>query len=217
MTTSESRQSGRYHHGDLRAALLDSALEVLEETGVMGFSIREAARRCGVSQSAPKYHFGDARGLLGALARRAFEELCVRLEAVDLTGLEARVRVATLAAEYVCFAQQNRALFDLMWRVTQFDVDDPALLEPKRRALHALDRGVRGPDVDPPAEESALLPSYAIWSLVHGYATLALEGAMDHDSTEPDAGGLLSAMLALIDLDPEGSGTDDSGVLRSSH
>ena len=80
MGTTNSRTGDRYHHGNLRQALLDSALEVLTVTGVAGFSMREAARRAGVSQSAPKHHFGDARGLLGALATRAYHQLCERLE-----------------------------------------------------------------------------------------------------------------------------------------
>ena len=83
MATKEPATNDRYHHGNLRAALLDSALEVLSESGVAGFSMREAARRAGVSQSAPKHHFGDARGLLGALATRAYRQLCDRLAVIN--------------------------------------------------------------------------------------------------------------------------------------
>ncbi|HEX4151342.1 MAG TPA: TetR/AcrR family transcriptional regulator, partial [Steroidobacteraceae bacterium] len=129
MVTEESRTGDRYHHGNLRAALLDSALDVLTESGVAGFSMREAARRAGVSQSAPKHHFGDARGLLGALATRAYRQLCERLEAVELSERDVSERVAALALEYVAFARDNRALFDLMWRMTQFDYNDPELAE----------------------------------------------------------------------------------------
>jgi AcrR family transcriptional regulator len=147
MRTEEPAAGDRYHHGNLRAALLDSALEVLSESGVAGFSMREAARRAGVSQSAPKHHFGDARGLLGALA-----------------------------TEYVAFARDNRALFDLMWRMTQFDFNDPDLIEQKHRALRALDRGLRGQDAQLPDNDVWL----AVWSfpsvvgmrnvtLVHGF------------------------------------------------
>ena len=61
-----------YHHGDLRAALLAAGEEVLEESGVAGFSLRHVARRVGVSHSAPAHHFGDAQGLLAALATDGF-------------------------------------------------------------------------------------------------------------------------------------------------
>jgi AcrR family transcriptional regulator len=205
MATRKPATGDRYHHGNLRAALLDSALEVLSESGVAGFSMREAARRAGVSQSAPKHHFGDARGLLGALATRAYRELCERLEAVPLIGRDTRERVTALSVEYVAFAEENRALFDLMWRMSQFDVDDPELMEQKHRALRALDRGLRGPDAQlPNGADPALLPSYAVWSLAHGYATLALEGAIDYDGTDPATSALLPAMLRLLDVWPNG-------------
>jgi AcrR family transcriptional regulator len=192
----------QYHHGNLRAALLDSALVVLTEKGVAGFSMREAARRAGVSQSAPKHHFGDARGLLGALATRAYRQLCDRLASLELAGLDARERVTRVAAEYVDFAGDNRALFDLMWRMTQFDFTASELAEQKHRALGILNRAVRGEDAEPAAHDTdpALLPSYAVWSLVHGYTTLALEGAIDSGNPDPLHSDLLPAMLALLDV-----------------
>ncbi|MFJ7083859.1 TetR/AcrR family transcriptional regulator [Streptomyces griseus] len=195
----ETSAGGRYHHGNLRAALLDSALVVLTEKGVAGFSMREAARRAGVSQSAPKYHFGDTRGLLGALATSAYRRLCDRLEGLDLTGLPVRERVERVAAQYVSFAGENRALFDLMWRMTQFDFTAPELAEQKHRALRALDRALRGENAEPADDaDPALIPSYAVWSLVHGYATLALEGAIDSGNPDPLNSDLLPAMLALL-------------------
>lgn len=201
MASEESTSGDRYHHGNLRAALLDSALGVLTESGVAGFSMREAARRAGVSQSAPKYHFGDARGLLGALATRAYRQLYERLGAVDLSGRDTSQRVASLAHEYVAFARDNPALFDLMWRTTQFDYHDPELAEQKHRSLLALDRALRDPDATPTAdEEPVLVQSYAVWSLVHGYTTLALEGAIDEEATDPLASDLLPRMLGLVDV-----------------
>lgn len=204
MAASEPAAGGRYHHGNLRAALLDSALEVLSESGVAGFSMREAARRAGVSQSAPKHHFGDARGLLGALAVGAYRELCERLEAVPLARLGTRERVTALAVEYVAFAGENRALFDLMWRMPQFDAGDPELAEQKHRAFRALDRGLRGPDARLPDAGPAPVPGYTIWSLVHGYATLALEGAIDYGDADPATSDLLPAMLRLLSVWPDG-------------
>ncbi|MFI9645472.1 TetR/AcrR family transcriptional regulator [Streptomyces sp. NPDC052040] len=190
-----------YHHGNLRAALLDSALMVLTEKGVAGFSMREAARRAGVSQSAPKHHFGDARGLLGALATHAYRQLCDRLEALDLTGLGTPERVQRIAAEYVLFAGENRALFDLMWRMTQFDYTAPELAEQKHRALRALHRALHGENAEPAHDtDPALIPSYAVWSLVHGYTTLTLEGAIDSTNPDPLNTDLLPAMLTLLDL-----------------
>jgi AcrR family transcriptional regulator len=212
MMTEEPRSGDRYHHGNLRAALLDSALEVLSESGVAGFSMREAARRAGVSQSAPKHHFGDTRGLLGALATRAYRQLCDRLEAVEFVGRDVRERVAALSAEYVAFARDNRALFDLMWRMTQFDFNDPELAEQKHRALRALDRGIRGQDAQlPDKADPVLVPGYAVWSLVHGYASLALEGAIDDDTPDPLMSDLLPAMLRRLDVSPTGPDEANAG------
>jgi AcrR family transcriptional regulator len=201
MATERSTPGDRYHHGNLREALLDRALEVLSEGGVGAFSMREAARRAGVSQSAPKHHFGDARGLLGALAARAYRDLCDRLDRVDVAGAGVRERVAALAGEYVAFARENRALFDLMWRVTLFDLDDPELSEQKQRAFRVLDRVLRGQDAGlPDKNDPASVPSYAVWSLVHGYTTLALDRAIDDEAEDPATSALLPAMLRLIDL-----------------
>jgi AcrR family transcriptional regulator len=197
----ETSVGDSYHHGNLRAALLESALLVLTEKGVAGFSMREAARRAGVSQSAPKHHFGDARGLLGALATGAYGELCDRLEALDLDDLDTEQRVKRLAAEYLAFAVENRALFDLMWRMTQFDFTAPELAEQKHRALRALDRALRGDGADAVDDsDPALLPSYAVWSLVHGYTILAIEGAIESTNPDPLNGELLPAMLGLLEL-----------------
>ena len=81
MTVGEGARA--YHHGALREALIDAAESILEERGVEGFSLREAARRAGVSPAAPGHHFGDARGLLTAVATRAFRDFGDALEAGD--------------------------------------------------------------------------------------------------------------------------------------
>lgn len=190
-----------YHHGNLRNALLDSALLVLEERGVERFSMREAARRAGVSQSAPKHHFGDARGLLGALATRAFRVLCDRLEVVNTDALDAGERVAQIALEYLDFASRNRAQFDLMWSMAQFDSTAPEFAEQKHRALRALDRAVRG-DADAPArdDDPMLFSSYAVWSLVHGYITLVLDGAIVNGASPSERRELLPKLLGFLDL-----------------
>ena len=68
-----SGKGGRYHHGDLRAALIDTAVELIGERGVREFSLAEASRRLGVAVSAPYAHFADREDLLAAVAVRAFE------------------------------------------------------------------------------------------------------------------------------------------------
>jgi AcrR family transcriptional regulator len=77
-----------YHHGDLRAALIDAAKALIAERGVDGFSLRAAARRAGVSAAAPAHHFGDVRGLLTAVATGAFDACTAALVAgADAGGI----------------------------------------------------------------------------------------------------------------------------------
>ncbi|NRB03591.1 MAG: TetR family transcriptional regulator, partial [Rhodobacteraceae bacterium] len=70
---------GTYHHGDLRAALIEAGLQELEATGTEAFSLRKVARRAGVSHAAPAHHFGDVTGLLTALAAEGFRRFVVAM------------------------------------------------------------------------------------------------------------------------------------------
>src|SRR5438445_6807467 len=127
-----------YHHGDLRAALLRAAEAILAERGVEGFSLRETARRAGVSSGAPKHHFRDVRALLTAIATLAFDELADRLEAANSErSADRKTRIHRQGAAYVRFALEQRARFDLMWRVALLDMNDPERRRAGDRALAA--------------------------------------------------------------------------------
>lgn len=175
---------GDYHHGDLRSALLAAAGDLLSERGVEGFSLREVARRAGVSAAAPKHHFSDVRSLLTALATIAFDDLADRLEAAS-AGLEteraSRIRAQGIA--YVRFALDNPGRFDLMWRRPLLDVADADYRRAGDRAFAMLDRLVRGEDAPPlDRDDPQMAPPVACWALVHGFAKLALEGALGADA-----------------------------------
>ena len=104
-------QDRGYHHGALRAVLIEAAESVIAERGVDRFSLREVARRAGVSPAAPAHHFGDSRGLLTAVAAEAFRRFGDALAESDPGGLrERRIRAQGLA--YVRFALAERAKFD---------------------------------------------------------------------------------------------------------
>lgn len=165
-----------YHHGALREALIDAAEAILDERGVEGFSLREAARRAGVSPAAPGHHFGDARGLLTAVATRAFRDFGDALEAGD-AGTSRAERLRGLGIAYVRFALANRARFQLMWRKALLDRENPDFCAAGDRAFDVLDRTARG-DVPPGGPDLTMLaPSIAAWSIVHGFVELALSGA----------------------------------------
>jgi AcrR family transcriptional regulator len=166
-----------YHHGALREALIAAGEAVLMERGLEGFSLRETARRAGVSAGAPAHHFRDTRGLLTAIAGLAFRDLT---EALELAAREPvqRDRALKLATVYVQFAARQRARFDLMWRSTLLDTENRDFRERRERAFHVLDRAVAGVDrmVENPLDP-VLAPSVAFWSLAHGFARLAIDGA----------------------------------------
>ncbi|HEX8192519.1 MAG TPA: TetR/AcrR family transcriptional regulator [Allosphingosinicella sp.] len=191
-----------YHHGALRPALIAAAEAVIAERGVDGFSLRETARRAGVSPSAPAHHFGDARGLLTAIATAGFEALGDALEAASAAGdRDARIRAQGLA--YVDFALDRRARFDVMWRKALLDGEDEALIAAGRRAFALLDGAVRGEGAmrDGPADP-ALAPSIACWATVHGFARLAMDGAFGTGSgaAERAADSLLPLVLDRLTI-----------------
>ena len=148
-----------------REALIAAAEAVLTERGLEGFSLRETARRAGVSASAP------ARGRLTAIAGQAFRDLAEALE-IAARELVQSDRVQKLATVYVRFAVRQRARFDLMWRSTLLDVDNQDFRETRARAFHVfdLDRMVEIPLYP------VLAPSVARWALAHGFARLAIDG-----------------------------------------
>lgn len=184
MATGESARG--YHHGALREALIDAAESILEERGVEGFSLREAARRAGVSPAAPGHHFGDARGLLTAVATRAFRDFGDALEAGDV-GATRMERLRGIGMAYVRFALANRARFQLMWRKSMLDREDTAFCEAGDRAFDILDRIARGDGAGEGPDLTVMAPSIAGWSIVHGFVELALSGAFGTGPEELEA------------------------------
>ena len=185
-----------YHHGALREALIAAGEAVLTERGLEGFSLRETARRAGVSAGAPAHHFGDTRGLLTAIAGLAFRDLTEALELAAREPVQSD-RVQKLATVYVQFAVRQRARFDLMWRSTLLDPENRDFRETRERAFHVFDRAVSGVDrmVEIPLDP-ALAPSVALWSLAHGFARLAIDGAFGHG--EPAINRAVETLLPAV-------------------
>lgn len=167
-----------YHHGDLPAALMDAAEAVLAETGLDGFSLRKVAARVGVSHSAPAHHFGDAGGLLAALATRGFERLLAAMQARQAAADPDPVaQLVASGLGYLDFARTRPALFRLIfaaplpgaWGAALHAAGDAALGH-LAAALARL-RGAE-PWGYPEARDEVL----AIWSLTHGFAELMISG-----------------------------------------
>jgi AcrR family transcriptional regulator len=172
-----------YHHGDLKDQLVAAAEAIILERGVDGFTLREAARRAGVSPAAPAHHFKDAKGLLSEVALRGFKDFGDALDAGDKRGgVDPQARLREQGMAYVKFALANPARFQLMFRAGKFDYAYPGLADAGTRAQSVLARAVHAaygiPDGEPlaPDANGFLL---ATWSIVHGFAHLALGGELD--------------------------------------
>ena len=197
-TVKSKRGTARaYHHGSLRSALIEAAEAVIAERGLDRFSLRETARRAGVSPAAPAHHFKDVRGLLTAIATQAFADLASALETADeAAGADREARIKAQGRAYVAFALDRPARFDLMWRKTLLDNDDPQIIEQGDRAFDVLDRVTREPGAPKSGtSDPALAPSIAAWALVHGFARLAIDGVFG-----PEPGAAEAAARSLLPL-----------------
>ena len=171
-----------YHHGALREALIQATESLLAERGAEGFSLREVARRAGVSPAAPAHHFGDAAGLLTAVVSQGFEALSHALEAGDACGgADPLAALRGQGEAYVRFAMQHPGRFRLMFRQGKLHAD--AVLELRASAaFDVLAGGVRrgfGLAAGAPMDDRQWNAVVALWSLVHGYAHLAIAGKLE--------------------------------------
>lgn len=200
-----SVKTGRasYHHGALREALVTAATELLTERGLDGFSLRETARRAGVSPSAPSHHFGDMRGLLTAIATAAYVDFAdALLAATEAAGHDRIARIRAQGIAYVRFALADPARFDLMWRRVLIDTEDPAFAAASNRAFDALDQLVRGEGGQrAKVPDPTMSAPIAAWSIVHGFARLALDGVFGTDKGAPERAAEQLLPLVLTHLD----------------
>jgi AcrR family transcriptional regulator len=191
-----------YHHGDLKAAMLRETERILERDGVQGLSLREAARAVGVSHAAPANHFGDLTGLLSELAASGFVRFSAALvAAMAAAGAEPSAKTAAMGRAYVRFARAHPHLFALMFQSARLDPERPALREAIGGAREALRQAA---SARAPAKRRSPLEGVArgaaMWSLVHGFATLLLDGRLDGMIAalppSENADSLLEAVLA---------------------
>ncbi|MFY8107086.1 MAG: TetR/AcrR family transcriptional regulator [Elstera sp.] len=170
----EMEKQPRYHHGDLRGALIAAGRAILEEAGVPALSLREAARRANVSHAAPRHHFPSVRHFLSDCAADGFDEFTESLQAAASAHTVPTEAVVAMAAAYVQFAADNRAMFLLMFDRDILDERTPALSAAGSRAHACLVAAVRA--IDPALEIDELDYRVAtVWSIVHGYANLMLK------------------------------------------
>lgn len=176
MSTSKKQ---RYHHGDLRPALITAARTLVEENGVGAVSLREAARRVGVSAPAIYRHFANKDSLLAAVAAEGFRDLAAALAAASRSE---RDPLSAMGMAYVRFALSRRGVFRLMFGPELAKrADFPELKSAADQAFQWLKGGAQARGR---AAQDSHLAAIAPWALVHGLAQLFLDGVLPEAQAE---------------------------------
>lgn len=171
----------KYHHGDLRRALVDAGEAELAENGLAGFSLRRVSARVGVSHTAPAHHFGDAAGLIAALAERGFQRLLDCMKARQQTAPPSPYeQLMATGLGYLDFARDYPALFRLIYSLPRGGEPDPAVAAAGEAAFMHLATSVAAlHGTAPLAHPGAYAQVMACWTRVHGFAELLLAGYID--------------------------------------
>ncbi|MGB8331738.1 MAG: TetR/AcrR family transcriptional regulator [Polyangiales bacterium] len=171
MTSNRKRAS--YHHGDLRSALSDAGIDLLAEVGT-DFTLRQVAKRVGVTHGAAYRHFEDREALLAELARRGFVDLKDRLESAMRTAPHPRGRLEVLLKSYLAFAWERRAQYEVMFGRRLNEAGGfPELEEAVQAAVRFLQTAVSEylEDDDPVRARDV---GIGLWSFAHGFTTNVL-------------------------------------------
>lgn len=189
-----------YHHGDLRQALIGTGLDMLEEQGLEGLTLRKLAARVGVSHAAPEHHFPTLRHLMTAFAVEGFRLFAASMrEAMAAAPDDPAEQLRAAARGYLNFARSRPHLFRLMFTANRLDWDDPAI-GPPANAAHAVLEEISWPvakrmNMDTPEGRAAV--EQLVWSQIHGHAHLMIDGKLP---SEADTGTGCEPFAAPLDL-----------------
>lgn len=189
-------KGNRYHHGDLRRALIEAALDLVQELGPAGITLREAARRAGVTHAAPYRHFADKEALLAAVAEQGFLQLRAAIEQA-LASTDQAQKVEALGLAYVRFARDNPSQFRVMFGSETGDKGrHRSLLDAGQAVFDLLCATIAEAQAagDLPRADVASMGRVA-WSMLHGVAALAVDGQLRRAGV-PD--GELEAFAAHV-------------------
>jgi AcrR family transcriptional regulator len=195
-----ARPVGTHYDGDLRRALMDAAIGALEDVGADHLSLRDVARRVGVSHAAPAHHFGDKAGLLTAIATEGFDLFVAHLAGAVLTAdTDPLDQLAALGRAYAEFAERFPAHFEVMFRPTLIRVDDEAFARAGDGAFQTLRRHIERCQQGgwrAGADTGAL--TVAAWSLAHGVSVLRSQGSLARHYPDDSLDGVLAIAGALL-------------------
>ena len=194
-----------YHHGDLRHVLLEASLALIDESGIGALSLREVARKAGVSHNAPYHHFKDRGSLLAALVEDGFTVLAEEMVAARAAASDARARLEACGLAYIRFALKSPARFKLMFRPELTGPDaEAAVAQSSTAALDTLTAAIieaQAGGLAPAGDPKPLV--LTCWAAVHGLASLLLDGPLARAhrafATSPDKlTGVVPATLTAL-------------------
>jgi AcrR family transcriptional regulator len=186
-----------YHHGDLRRALVDQATKLVNAHGHPAITVREVARKIGVTHTAAHYHFRTREALLAAVATRGFEQMTAALESAVQGAADARSRLGHLGEAYVRHALEHGRMYLLMFSAeTAARETYPELSAASDRMFALLADAIRdgqetGLVRGGPAVDAALVA----WAAAHGFASLALERRLMLPGLQGRESGELAAIV----------------------
>ncbi len=207
-----------YHHGDLRRAIVKAALEILRETQSLEFSLRELARRAGVSHNAPYKHFADKRELLAAVSAAGFETLTKRM-AHEMADSDPREQLFAMLRAYIDHGVENPALYSLMFggylggpNRSRPTIELVEAEKAKSLLAGVIVAGGLGRAIpDAPRNERKIAGAIlACWSLVHGLTLLLADGLVGPKKKSGALGdslvqGMLDGLTAELPSLPPGT------------
>ncbi|MEM9263200.1 MAG: TetR/AcrR family transcriptional regulator [Pseudomonadota bacterium] len=194
LDSDEELRKSRYHHGDLRAGLIEATRRLVEEKGPDGFSVSDACRLAGVSTAAPYKHFKDKNEMLVAMVLEGMERHRDRMVAA-LDGIPegSPDRVTALGREYVDFALRENGIFRLKFGGFTDRLDDPRLQAAGEQTFGIVLREVAACLGETNVTDEVRRRGFMLWSFVHGLSFLlvdkklaAMGGEMERDATLAD-------------------------------
>jgi AcrR family transcriptional regulator len=174
-----TKKSDAYHHGNLRLALLEAARVLMKESGIESLTLREVARRSGVSSGAPYHHFKDKADLIRELVSHGFQ----RLDRASREALQGKTtpheKLQAIGITYIMYAVQYPDEFRLMFRPemgSPLEDENPTCTPVFRVLLEVIDEFHLG-------ESDRNTAAISVWSLVHGLASLLVDGPLHSMTT----------------------------------
>lgn len=201
MTQAIKTKCGKsYHHGDLHNTLILAAAELIEESGSVDFSMIDAARRAGVSSAAPYRHFKDKDALLEAVVQLCFMALSeAGMQAVAGVDITTEQAVIAQGRSYINFVLEHRSFYDLMWGEHGSTAMESTSVDLKGTAFYSVVNCVQAlcekeqiELVDP------LETATKLWAMVHGLASLAMNGQIDRFMENADVYNLLESSTHIF-------------------